>query len=262
MFSSIKEKIFIKIKNVLKNVNAVNKYAKIQKSALIKGSTISSDCIILENSVIKYANLNGKIVIGASNKIEDSNINATFSSGENCRIYGSTIHGNVTIGKYSSLWGPNLDITTGEQKVSIGNFCSIARNVTFQTFNHNHKKISTYFIGKNLFNEKWENEKISKGDIYIENDVWIGAHSVILGGITIHNGAVVAANSVVTKDVPPYSIVGGIPARIIGYRFEEIMIQKIQELNWWDWSVEKINNNKALFADEITEKYLEQISNE
>ena len=82
----------------------------------------------------------------------------------------------------------------------------------------------------------WDN----KGDIVIGNDVWIGYEAVIMTGVHIGNGAIIAARAVVTKDVPPYTIVGGVPARPIRKRFDEEVIRKLETLQWWDWSVEKI----------------------
>jgi serine acetyltransferase len=79
-----------------------------------------------------------------------------------------------------------------------------------------------------------------KGNITIENDVWIGSKSTIMSGVKIHNGAVVGANSVVTKDVPPYAIVAGNPAQIIKFRFDVDQIQALQEIRWWNWDEEKI----------------------
>ena len=113
------------------------------------------------------------------------------------------------------------------------------------------KRLTSYYIGKNVFNEKWENERSSKGDITIGHDVWIGAHAIILGGVTIGNGAVIAANAVVTKEVPAFSIVAGVPAKIIGSRFEPQIIEKIEELGWWDWPLEKIKQHKSLFFQNI-----------
>ena len=86
------------------------------------------------------------------------------------------------------------------------------------------------------FAEAWDN----KGDIVIGNDVWIGYEAVIMAGVHIGNGAIIAARAVVTKDVPPYTIVGGVPARPIRKRFDEEVIRKLETLKWWDWSAEKI----------------------
>ena len=81
---------------------------------------------------------------------------------------------------------------------------------------------------------------IEVGDIVIDNDVWIGYEAVIMAGVHIGNGAIIAARAVVTKDVPPYTIVGGVPARLIRKRFDEVTIRKLETLKWWDWSAEKI----------------------
>ena len=81
---------------------------------------------------------------------------------------------------------------------------------------------------------------IEVGDIVIDNDVWIGYEAVIMAGVHIGNGAIIAARAVVTKDVPPYTIVGGVPARPIRKRFDEDTIRKLETLKWWDWSAEKI----------------------
>ncbi|MBW4360340.1 CatB-related O-acetyltransferase [Flavobacterium sp. NAS39] len=92
---------------------------------------------------------------------------------------------------------------------------------------------------------------ISKGSIKIGNDVWIGTHSVILSGVTIGNGAIIASNSVVTTDVPPYAIVGGSPAKILKYRFDNEVIDKLKIIKWWDWDVEKIEANKNVFTSSL-----------
>ena len=87
--------------------------------------------------------------------------------------------------------------------------------------------------------EAWEN----KGDIVIGNDVWIGYEAVIMSGVTIGDGAIIGARAVVTKNVPPYTIVGGIPAKTIRKRFDENTISKLQEMKWWNWTEEKIKKN-------------------
>ena len=97
-----------------------------------------------------------------------------------------------------------------------------------------------------------------KGDIIIENDVWIGATSTIMSGIKISNGAVVAGGSVVTKDVPPYAIVAGNPAKVVKYRFTEKQIDKLLKISWWDWPEDKIRENgMTLWSDNI-DKFIEE----
>ena len=84
----------------------------------------------------------------------------------------------------------------------------------------------------------WDN----KGDIVIGNDVWIGYEAMILSGVTIGDGAIIGTRAVVTKDVPPYTIVGGVPARMIRKRFSDEDVKTLQEMKWWDWPVEKISS--------------------
>ena len=133
------------------------------------------------------------------------------------------------------------------ERLIIGKFCSIAcgAKFLFNCANHALKSLSTYTFP--LFYEDWGLEKSdvatawdNKGDIVIGNDVWIGYEAVIMAGVHIGNGAIIAARAVVTKDVPPYTIVGGVPARPIRKRFDEEVIRKLETLQWWNWSAEKI----------------------
>ncbi|MNR19403.1 Streptogramin A acetyltransferase [compost metagenome] len=134
--------------------------------------------------------------------------------------------------------------------IEIGAFCSIARNVSFQEVTHHSDRITTHLIMKHIFNIA-NDEITSKGSIKIGNDVWIGMHSVILSGVTIGNGAIIASNSVVTTDIPPYAIVGGSPAKILKYRFEDEIIDKLVSLNWWNWDIDQIKANREIFASSL-----------
>ena len=133
------------------------------------------------------------------------------------------------------------------EKLIIGKFCSIAcgTKFLFNCANHSLKSLSTYTFP--LFYEEWELEKSNittawdnKGDIVIGNDVWIGYEAVIMAGVHIGDGAIIAARAVVTKDVPPYTIVGGTPAKEIRKRFDAEVIQQLLMLKWWDWSTYEI----------------------
>ena len=136
------------------------------------------------------------------------------------------------------------------ERLIIGKFCSIACGVKFlfNCANHTLKSLSTYTFP--LFYEDWDLEKLdvvtawdNKGDIVIGNDVWIGYEAVIMAGVRIGNGAIIATRAVVTKDEPPYTIVGGIPAKPIRKRFTDDTIQKLEALQWWNWSFEKIKQS-------------------
>lgn len=135
-------------------------------------------------------------------------------------------------------------------RLIIGKFCSIACGAKFIFTSANHKlgSLSTYPFP--LFFEEWELDKAdvtdswdNKGDIVIGNDVWIGYEAVVMQGVTIGDGAIIGARAVVTKDVPPYTIVGGIPAKPIRKRFSDEIIARLLEIKWWDWPDEKIKDN-------------------
>ena len=137
-----------------------------------------------------------------------------------------------------------------QDRLIIGKFCSIAcgAKFLFNSANHAFRSLSNYTFP--LFFEEWGLNKKNvasawdnKGDIIIGNDVWIGYEAVIMAGVHIGDGAVIAARAVVTKDVPPYTIVGGTPARKIRMRFEEETIAKLQQIQWWNWPVEKIRRS-------------------
>ena len=141
------------------------------------------------------------------------------------------------------------------ERLIIGKFCSIAcgTKFLFNCANHTLQSLSTYTFP--LFYDDWGLEKAdvakawdNKGDIVIGNDVWIGYEAVIMAGVHIGNGAIIATRAVVTKDVPPYTIVGGVPARPIRKRFGEAVIQKLEALQWWDWPVEKIRHYLSLLT--------------
>lgn len=142
------------------------------------------------------------------------------------------------------------------EKLIIGKFCSIAcgTKFLFNCANHTLKSLSTYTFP--LFYEEWELEKSNittawdnKGDIVIGNDVWIGYEAVIMAGVHIGDGAIIAARAVVTKDVPPYTIVGGTPAKEIRKRFDTEMIHQLLKLKWWDWSTYKIRQCLPYIAE-------------
>ena len=141
---------------------------------------------------------------------------------------------------------------------SIGRFCSIAMNARISLKNHPLDWVSThpFTYNKNYgyINENISLEGITGKETIIGNDVWIGANVTILAGVTVGNGAVLGANSLVTKDVAPYSIVSGTPAQHIRYRFDENTIEKIQKSAWWNWDDAKLKGNLSKFRN--TEEFL------
>ena len=167
----------------------------------------------------------------------------------------AVVWGRHTYGiKRSSIFGLNDSV-----KVAVGSFCSIGKEVLFLVrANHPLHTASTFplrsFAKDNL-------ELTSKGPILIGNDVWIGQRAILMSGVTVGDGAVIGAGAVVTRDVPPYAIVGGNPARIIRYRFDGSTIEGLLSIRWWEWPDEKITQNIDLFdlpAEEFVEKFRQE----
>lgn len=164
-------------------------------------------------------------------------------------FYGkSEVFGKVQIGRYSSINGPSTRICSAVHHVYIGSFCSIASNVIIQEYNHAINLPTTYNIFSHIFNDNQTSDSIvSKGPIIIDDDVWIGSNSVVLSGVHIGKGSVIGAGTVVSKNIPPYSVVIGNPCKIIRKRFSDEIIQKLDQSNWTNWSIEEIKRNKDFF---------------
>lgn len=161
-------------------------------------------------------------------------------------IYNDFVHDPCDFEKNNVLYQYPIH----NDKLVIGKFCSIAcgAKFIFNCANHTLKSLSTYTFP--LFFEEWDLSKSdiglawdNKGDIVIGNDVWIGYDAVIMAGVTIGDGAIIGARAVVTKDVEPYAIVGGVPAKEIRKRFSPEKIEKLQSLKWWNWPTEKIRRS-------------------
>jgi len=164
-----------------------------------------------------------------------------------------------TVGKYSRI-NPSCKLANTKVK----NFTAIGRDTTIGLGSHPMNYISTQniFYKKNNMNNRWVKPIDYDKPTHIEigNDVWIGVESMILDGVCVGDGAVIGARSVVTKDVPPYAIVVGAPAKIIKYRFTEDIIKRLLEIKWWDFSDEQIDKKVEFFREkkitiEVLNKY-------
>ncbi|WP_198001436.1 CatB-related O-acetyltransferase [Nibribacter ruber] len=226
MIKEFLNRVISSLKFRINNANSISKATKIHPSATIIGSVINGNSIHIE----------------AGTKIVHANL-----------------VGNIRVGNSTAINGPNTLLISKINSINIGAYCSIAANVTIQEYNHNFDTISTYYINKKIFMAGEDPDIFSKGDIVIGNDVWIGAHSIVLSGVTIGNGAIIGANSVVTKDLPPYSIAVGTPAKVIKYRFEPEIIEKLQQIQWWNWDKDKFNKNRQLFQGKLTTDKLDTL---
>lgn len=177
--------------------------------------------------------------------------------------YGSEL---IRLHRYGPHDGP---YEWSNSKLKIGKFCSIAPCNIFLNENHRYDWVTTFPFGiTNLSKKRFKNvDKVlinsgalskGNGDIIVGNDVWIGYNASIMSGVNIGHGAVIAGFAHVVKDVEPYSIVGGNPAKHLKYRFSEEQIEKLLEIQWWDWPIEKIDNHLPVLMNENIDEFIKK----
>lgn len=154
------------------------------------------------------------------------------------------------------------DVPDRSGTLRIGKFCSIASGVTIILGGeHRPDWVTTYPFS--IIFKKFSDlpgAATTKGDVIIGNDVWIGMDALILSGVTVGDGAVIGAGSVVARDVEPYAIVAGNPARLIRKRFDQAIINKLLEIKWWDWTTERITENMPLLLSNKINEFIEKNS--
>lgn len=220
--------------------------------------------IINENSIISD---DAKVFDGT--RVVKCDIGSQCCIGQDCDLVNLTMSNHSELGRRNLVrdssigFGSYTGTNTVIKNSVIGKYCSISWNVSIGGGNHDYKKVS-------LYTDYWYNRTFGI-DIqpiegackktYIGNDVWIGAGANIINGVTIGDGAVIGASAVVTKDVPPYSIVTGVPAKCHKIRFSDEIISLLERIKWWDWPEEKIKENIYLLkcepTVEVLMKYLE-----
>lgn len=203
--------------------------------------------------------LKGNFEIHEKAVVQFSELRGTVSVGPGSLLHRVLIDGRVSVGRNTTINGPGTEIYSLLNPVTIGSFCSIARLTSIQEHNHRSDTLTTYNIRYRIFGEKYGSDATSKGPVTIGNDVWIGTQCSILTGVTIGHGAIIAANSVVTSDIPPYAIAGGTPAKVLKYRFSPEIIQRLLDIQWWNWETDRIVKNELLFKQPLTLDLLDSL---
>lgn len=232
----------------------------ISNEAKIINSNVGTENVkIFDNAVIKNSNIDNYAIIGDSAIITDSQIQRSCSINRHNHILKSTI------GKFT--------YTAERTKVlnaDIGNFCSIAWQVSVGGGKHNYEGLTTHPLWRFKMLDQGNldhNSNIQLKDRYktitrchVGHDVWIAPNVIIVTDIKIGNGAVIGAGAVVTKDVEPYSIVAGVPAKKIKMRFDDKIIEALEEIKWWDWPIEVIRENLDLiYSKKVDEQVIEKL---
>lgn len=208
---------------------------------------------VIRNILSRFIHRNNSIkdysLLSLSSKISNCSFEKEVRVSHKVEISNTKISYLSSVGRYSKI-----------VHSEIGKYCAISWDTTINAISHpyNHLTVSAFpyvpYVG-NFVKERKQNYQ----KVIIKNDVWIGANSVIMPGVTIGNGAIIGAGAVVTKNVPDYAIVAGVPAKIIKYRFSEDIIKRLLELKWWDLDPQIIKEQIQLWESEFNDDLLKRL---
>lgn len=239
------------VKKIILHLLSCIQYPNVKKQGCVKirHTVIAKENIILGDETLLLNSFLGENINIANNSlVQDSNLEGGNKVGSYTSISHSRIGKYSYIGDYSYL-----------NFVSIGKFCSIASELRVGGGMHPINFISTspffyyrnpFFLISNPFSQENAFSQAFKNTT-VGNDVWIGDRVILLGGVKVGDGAIVGAGAVVTKDVPPYAVVGGVPAKVLRYRFSSEIIEKLIDLKWWDKDESWLQEHIPFFQQEV-----------
>lgn len=223
----------------------------VDTSAYIENMSMGSSCRIYKGARVINCKMGDHVAINDFTVAQESNFEGRNTMQRNNAIYNSKIGRYTYTGRNTHIW-----------HAEVGAFCSISWNVSIGGANHDYTKITTHsFLYSKDFGIIKENPLYDRfvESCIIGNDVWIGSNAVICRGVTIGNGAVIGAGAIVTKDVDPYTIVIGVPARPLKKRFSDEIIVELQKCQWWNLPPQALGENLMLFNSEPTVEVIQEI---
>lgn len=225
----------------------------IDKSANVLNSILGESSRVWKNVVLKNSQIGRNASIGDFCRVENTKLDESVNLQRNNLIYNTHIGRYSYTGRNFTCWHSN-----------IGSFCSISWDVSIGGANHDYTRVTTSaFLYSDIFDLKKQNIGYDRfnTECVIGNDVWIGCGAVICRGVKVGDGAVIAANAVVTKDVEPYAIVAGVPATKIKNRFPYTTVKALMKIRWWDFPKDIIISNYSLFNSHPTDEVINKLMN-
>lgn len=224
----------------------------IHPTATVVNSTLQEDARVYKDASVVNCALDESAIIGDFTRTQDSTFGKGVQIQRNGLIYSTHVGDHSYTGKNTTIWHAN-----------IGKYCSISWNVSIGGANHDYSCVTTHaFVYASEFGFLGDKTPVYDrftDDCVIGNDVWIGCHVVICRGAHIGDGAVIGAGAVVTRDVEPYEIVAGVPAHSIKKRFDEVTIQRLLKLKWWDFPESLLKEKVELFGSHIDNSILDEL---